>query len=114
MHSKKHLSFTAIRNMIADNLATIKDTRASNNSNSIVDVMLSGLACMYYQSVSLLEFQRSMEQRQQRNNLRSMFAVQNLPTDQGMRNVIDIVDTETTFRPIFKELFSKLQRGCKL
>ena len=114
MHSKKHLSFTAIRNMIADNLATIKDTRASNNSNSIVDVMLSGLACMYYQSVSLLEFQRSMEQRQQRNNLRSMFAVQNLPTDQGMRNVIDIVDTETTFRPIFKELFSKLQRGKHL
>jgi hypothetical protein len=83
MHSKKHLSFTAIRNMIVDNLATIKDTRASNNSNSIVDVMLSGLACMYYQSVSLLEFQRSMEQRQQRNNLRSMFVVQNLPTDQG-------------------------------
>jgi len=44
MHSKKHLSFTAIRNMIADNFATIKDTRAPNSSNSIVDVMLSGLA----------------------------------------------------------------------
>ncbi|MDC0865161.1 HU family DNA-binding protein [Rickettsiaceae bacterium] len=32
MHSKKHLSFSAIRNMIADNLATIKDTRAANKS----------------------------------------------------------------------------------
>ena len=61
MHSKKHLSFTAIRNMIAENLATIKDTRAANSSNTIVDVMLSGLACMYYQSPSLLEFQRKME-----------------------------------------------------
>lgn len=56
MHSKKH--FTAIRNMIAENFVQIKDTRAANNSNTIVDIMLSGLACMYYQSPSLLEFQR--------------------------------------------------------
>ena len=81
MHSKKHLSFNSIRNIIADNLVTIKDTRAANNSNSIVDVMLSGLACMYYQSPSLLEFQRRMEKKEQRNNLRSMFTVKNLPTD---------------------------------
>ena len=114
MHSKKHLSFTAIRNMIANNFATIKDTRSANKSNSVVDVMLSGLACMYYQSVSLLEFQRSMEEREQRNNLRSLFKVQALPTDQGMRNIIDTVDTETTFRPIFKKLFNQLQRGKHL
>ena len=114
MHSKKHLSFTAIRNMIAENLATIKDTRAANSSNTIVDVMLSGLACMYYQSPSLLEFQRKMEKKEQRNNLRSMFTVQSLPTDQGMRNIIDQIDSETAFRPIFKGLFSKLQRGKHL
>lgn len=114
MHHKKHLGFTAIRTMIAENLSTIQDTRASNKSSSIADVMLSGLACMYFQSSSLIEFQRNMEQKTQRNNLRSMFSVQNLPTDQGMRNVIDRVDTETAFRPIFKELFSKLQRGKHL
>ena len=114
MHSKKHLSFSAIRNMIAENLAMIKDTRAANSSNTIVDVMLSGLACMYYQSPSLLEFQRKMEKKEQRNNLRSMFTVQSLPTDQGMRNIIDQIDSETAFRPIFKELFNKLQRGKHL
>ena len=76
--------------------------------------MLSGLACMYYQSPSLLEFQRKMEKKEQRNNLRSMFTVQSLPTDQGMRNIIDQVDSETGFRPIFKELFGKLQRGKHL
>jgi hypothetical protein len=81
MHSKKHLSFTAIRNIIAKNLATIKDTRAGNSSNSIIDVMLSGLACMYYQSPSLLEFQRKMEKKEQRNNLRSMFTVQELSSN---------------------------------
>jgi len=114
MHSKKHLSFSAIRDMITEKLSIIKDTRAANTSNSIVEVMLSGLACMYYQSVSLLEFQRQMETLEQRNNLRSMFKVQNLPTDQGMRNVIDQVDTDAAFRPIFKDLFNKLQRGKHL
>ena len=76
--------------------------------------MLSGLACMYYQSPSLLEFQRKMEKKEQRNNLRSMFKVMDLPTDQGMRNVIDQVDSELAFRPIFKELFHQLQRGKHL
>ena len=114
MHLKKHLSFSSLKNMIADNFTTIKDTRAANSSNSIVDVMLSGLACMYYQSPSLLEFQRKMETREQRNNLRSMFNVCDLPTDQGMRNVIDQVDSEQAFRPIFKKLFDQLQRGKHL
>jgi len=114
MHAKKHLSFSSIRQTIADKFATIQDTRAANSSNSIVDVVLSGLACMYYQSPSLLEFQRKMEKKEQRNNLRSMFTVQELPTDQGMRHIIDLVDSETTFRPIFKDLFNKLQRGKHL
>jgi len=122
MHSKKHLSFSAIQGMIADKFANAQDTRAPNASNSIKDTMLSGLACMYFQSDSLmyfqsdslLEFQRTMERRQQRNNLRSMFSVQNLPTDQGIRNVIDEVDTENAFRPIFKDLFNRLQRGKHL
>lgn len=114
MHSKKHLSFSAIQGMIADKFANVQDTRAPNASNSIKDTMLSGLACMYFQSDSLLEFQRTMERRQQRNNLRSMFSVQNLPTDQGIRNVIDEVDTENAFRPIFKDLFNRLQRGKHL
>ena len=114
MHSKKHLSFTALRTLISDNFANIQDNRAANATNSVVDVMLSGLACMYFQSLSLLEFQRNMERKQQRNNLRSMFAVENLPTNQGMRNVIDEVDTERAFRPIFKNLLSKLQRGKHL
>ena len=114
MHLKKHLSFSSIKNMISNNFMTIKDRRAANVTNSIVDVMLSGLACMYYQSPSLLEFQRKMEKKEQRNNLRSMFSVMDLPTDQGIRNVIDQVDSEVAFRPIFKKLFYQLQRGKHL
>jgi hypothetical protein len=89
----------------------VSDKRALNISNSIADVMLSGLACMYFQSPSLVDFQRRMENNKQKNNLRSMFGVSNIPTDTGMQNIIDIVDTESIFRPIYNDFFMRLQRG---
>ncbi len=114
MHCKKHLSFSSLRNMISENFSLLNDKRGPNSSNNSVDVMLSGLACMYFQSESLLEFQRNMEKKEQRNNLRSLFTVKDLPSDQGMRNVIDDADTEEAFRPIFQGMFNKLQRGKHL
>ena len=111
MHLKKHLKFSSMRDMISGIFDNIEDKRAANSSNSLTDVMLSGLACMYFQSPSLVEFQRRMESRTQRNNLRSIFKVDTLPSDEGMRNIIDTVDTEGAFRPIFKGFFDRLQRG---
>ena len=52
-----------------------------------------------------------MERIQQRNNLRSMFTGRDLPTNQGIRNVIGEVDSDKSFRPIFKSLLNNLQRG---
>ena len=63
-----------MRDMISEIFDNIEDKRAANSSNSLTDVMLSGLACMYFQSPSLVEFQRRMESRTQRNNLRSIFS----------------------------------------
>lgn len=103
-----------MRDMVSEVFKATEDTRAANSSHSISEVMLSGLACMYFQSPSLLEFQRQMESSTQRNNLRSLFKVESLPTDQGMRNIIDSVDSESSFRPIFKNLFHRLQRGKHL
>lgn len=114
MYSKKHLSFEAIKSMVTDNFTSIKDDRAENNSISIKDIMLSGLACMYFQSDSLLGFQRNMEKKKQRNNLRTLFGVEQIPSDPTIRSVIDTVDSELAFRPIFKNLFNRLQRGKHL
>lgn len=114
MHAKRHLNFTALREVAQESFAAIPDNRAANVSNSIRDVMSAGLAVMYFQSPSLLEFQRTMETKEHRNNLRSMFDVSKIPTDTGMRQIIDAVDTETAFRPIYKECFMRLQRGKHL
>jgi hypothetical protein len=114
MHAKKHLSFKSLILSIKDKFKLIPEGRAANASNKISDVMMSGLACMYMQSPSLLDFQRKIETRHHKNNLRSIFKVENIPTDNGMRNILDIVDSEVAFRPIFKDLFMKLQRGKHL
>ncbi|MFK7750274.1 MAG: hypothetical protein AB8B65_17925 [Kordia sp.] len=76
--------------------------------------MLSGIECMYFQYPSLLNFQRRMEVNGHKNNLRSMFSVGDIPTDTGMRTIIDEVDTEVAFRGIFKEFYQRLQRGKHL
>ena len=114
MHVKKHLNFTALREVAQASFAAVPDGRAANVSNSIRDVMSAGLAVTYFQSPSLLDFQRNMESKHQKNNLRSMFDVNKIPTDTGMRQIIDSVDTETAFRPIYKECFMRLQRGKHL
>ncbi len=69
--------------------------------------MLPGLACMYFQSSFLLDFQRRTENNKQRQ-LRSMFGVSSISTDTGMRNIIDIVDTDSIFRPIYNDFFMRL------
>ena len=75
---------------------------------------MTGLSCMYIQSPTLVDFMRKMELKYHKNNLRSMFDVTQIPTDNGMRNILDIVNSEVAFRPIFKDLFMKLQRGKHL
>ena len=54
MHSKKHLKFKALIESVKKEFNKIEDTRGKNKSNSIPDVMLSGIACMYFQCPSLL------------------------------------------------------------
>jgi hypothetical protein len=54
-----------------------------------------------------------MQADQHRNNLRTLFSVENIPKETQMREIIDGVDSEH-LRPIFKELYSRLQRGKHL
>lgn len=114
MHSKKHLKFKSLIESAKKEFDKIEDSRGKNKSNSISDVMLSGIACMYFQCPSLLDFQRRMEVNSHKNNLRSMFYVSDVPTDTGMRTIIDKVDTEIAFRGVFKEYYQRLQRGKHL
>lgn len=82
-------------------------------AHSVDDVIMSGLAMMYFQDPSLLQFQKRMEEAKQTSNLKTLFGVVSVPKDTCMRDVLDEVAPER-FTPVFKDFFHELQRSKDL
>jgi hypothetical protein len=111
---KKHLNFTSLRKKASEIFKSIPDWRQTNKiSISIHDAMMSGLACMYFQDPSLLQFQKRMEDEQHKNNLNTLFDVKSIPKETQMREIIDQVASDY-FRPLFRDYYSRVQRGKHL
>jgi hypothetical protein len=86
--SKKHLSFTALREALSAHINTLADPRQpSKRGYSQHDVVMSAFACMYFQDPSLAQFQMRMEEAHHKNNLRSLFHVENIPDLSGMSGI---------------------------
>jgi hypothetical protein len=59
--------------MVSDRLSAINDTREKGKTEHCLhDVAMSGLAMMFFQDPSLLQFQRRMEEAKQTSNLKSL------------------------------------------
>ncbi len=92
----------------------IKDTRQSTKINiSLHDALMSGFACMHFQSSSILEFQRRLQEERHQNNLKSLFNIKDIPKGTQMREIIDRIDSKH-FGSIFKDFYLRLQRGKQL
>lgn len=114
MKIKKHLSFSSLRGSLSTVFRGIQDHRQSSKVRiNLHDALMSGFACMHFQDPSLLQFQIRMQEEQHNNNCRTLFDIDTIPKDTQMREIIDGVDSEH-LRPIFKELYSRLQRGKHL
>ena len=108
---KKHLSFDSLRETISTHLLNIEDHRILGRCHhSLHDAVMSSFACMFFQDPSLSEFQRRMEMDRNENNLRSIFSVKTIPKNSQLRDIIDAVESES-FRPIFNDFFTRLQRS---
>lgn len=102
---KKHLNFTELRTKLSDVFRAIPDWRQQNKITiSIHDAMMSGFACMYFQDPSLLQFQKRMQEDQHRNNLNTLFGVEDIPKETQMREINDRIDSDY-FRPLFKDYY---------
>ncbi len=114
MHIKKHLSFKSLRKSLSKQIISFADQRQVGKlSYSQHDALMSGFACMYFQDPSLLQFQQEMEETQNRNNLRTLFGVTDIPESTQLKDIIDNT-ASTNFRGIFNEYFYQLQRGKHL
>jgi hypothetical protein len=111
VHQKKHLDFSGLRKIISERLSQIEDYRQKGKVDySIHDCFMSGLAMMFFQDPSILEFQSRMQDRIQNNNLKTMFQITDIPKDTQLREVLDNSPQEQV-EEIFSDFFHQLQRS---
>jgi len=114
LHTKKHLSFSALRKGLSELFESIDDSRQEGKIDySLHDCLMSTLAMMFFQDPSVLSFQRRMQDSMQSNNLKTMFGVDKIPSDSSLRQTMDAVPSEAV-HPAFSILFQRLQRAKQL
>jgi hypothetical protein len=114
VHTKKHLSFSALRKALSELFENIDDSRQAGKIDyTLHDCLMSALAMMFFQDPSVLSFQRRMQDNMQSSNLKTMFGVNSIPSDSSLRQSMDAVPTEA-IHSAFSILFQRLQRGKQL
>ena len=71
--------------------ANLPDRRKPNNHTkyAIVDGVLAAFAVFFMQSSSFLAHQRLLQSKKGRSNARSLFQVEEIPSDPQIRNLVD-------------------------
>lgn len=114
MHTKKHLSFSAIRKLISDRISGVEDSRQKGKVEySLHDCCQSAFAMMFFQDPSIHAFQRRLQDKQQLNNLKTLFSVSAIPQSTQLRTSLDDIPS-THIEGLFEDLFRPLQRGKQL
>lgn len=71
---------------------------------------------MFFQDPSLLQFQRRLQEKIHRNNLKTVFNVSAIPKDSQLKDVLDAAPTDE-LEKVFSDFFqppSKRQTPCSL
>lgn len=86
-------SFDRLILQLRETAAAVADKRVGANTHySMSDVALSAFAVFFSQSPSFLDFQRQMGRSSGRQNAWTLFGVQEIPSDNHIRALLDEVD----------------------
>ena len=112
---RKSLSAPSLIQLIYQQFLKIPDPRTFKKEAqiSLPNHLMSGLAIFSLKFSSLLEFDRKRKDSAIEKNLKTLFHVENAPSDTYLRERLDEVDPNH-FRSIFKKIFSAAQRGKAL
>jgi len=95
-------------------IAGFPDLREGKNRQyGIGDLARAAFAVFFCQSPSFLAQQKLMQQAQGRNNGRTLFGIEKLPSDNHIRNHLDPVDPRL-LRPVFHDTARYLYEGKEL
>ena len=106
MNFQKH-----IINLIAKEFEKLPDSRDKKHLKfTMSDIALSAFAIYYFQNPSWLDFTRKMNTKSGKNNAKSLFGINNIPSDNHIRDTLDDIKVEklqATFNQIYKLLLEK-------
>lgn len=107
--ARKTLSADALYALVKSGFLAIPDRRQTNASVPLADALMSAFAMFSLKDPSLLAF----DARRHDANMKNLFGIRVIPSDSGMRTILDPVDPES-LRPLFQDVFRQLQRGKAL
>jgi len=111
MGLRKNLSADGLINLVRHSVRKAK-LKELNSDYSWQDCIMSGLAIFGFKCPSLLQFEKHVkEDKGLRRNLKSLYGVNNLPSDTTLRERLDVVEPSRVLRHPFKTIFAYLQRG---
>lgn len=108
--TKPEISLQNIMTNFSKRWSTAPDIRKpSNNARyKVADGILAAFAVFFMQSSSFLEHQRLLENKKGRSNARSLFQVEEIPSDPQIRNLVDPIPS-AYFQEDFWFLLDKLK-----
>ena len=65
-----------------------------NYRYKLSDVLKYAFGVFFFQYPSLLDFQRKMKEQRRRNNMETVFGINEIPSDTQIRNVLDGIKPE--------------------
>jgi hypothetical protein len=96
------LSISAIFEMVGETFAQLPDRRKGQNTTyEMADAAAGAFGVFFTQSPSFLAYQRDMERSKGRNNAASLFGVTQIPSDQQIRNMLDLVPASHLREPFW-------------
>lgn len=77
------------------------------------DAALSAFSVFFMQSSSLLDHKKTVQLGFGNNNAQGLFGVHQIPSDNQLRNLLDVVPT-ATLNPLYRDIFKGLQQAGKV
>ena len=103
-------TFQALLALLIGCVERFPDRRTGKNTQfSLQDVTRGAFGVFFCQSPSFLAFQELMQQQQGKNNASTLFGVQQIPSDNQIRALLDPVDP-ALLNPVYEKCFDLMQQ----
>lgn len=108
------LTFDNLIRLLHLQLEQLPDHRKGKNiTYTLKDAGLGAFSVFFTQSPSFLAYQRQMERTKGRSNAESFFRIEQIPSDNQIRNLLDPVAPDQLF-PLFRTIFEALKQSGQL